>query len=107
MEKKRVVQDFFRQFSEFRRLEFVEPRTKVHRLDEGYAFVPKMRSFIKDPKEEIWRNQSFRVKEVFLRLPTFSTTLQEIRFFLLWFISTFELFQGLFGLKIWFWGCLD
>ena len=42
------IQAFFRQSSEFCRLEFVKPRIKVHRLDEGYAHVPKMRDFIKD-----------------------------------------------------------
>ena len=59
-ERKGEAKGFFRQSTEFRRSEFVEPRTKVHRFDEGYAWVPKTRDFIKDSKEEIWENQSFR-----------------------------------------------
>ena len=77
------IKAFFRRSLEFRTSEFVEPRTKVHRLNEGYTCVPKTRSFTKDPKEEIWGNQSFRVKEVLLTLSTFSTILQKEGFFLL------------------------
>ena len=40
-ERKREVQDLFRRSTEFRRLEFVRPRIKVHHLDEGYAHIPK------------------------------------------------------------------
>ena len=32
-------------------------------LDEGYAWVQKMRGFTEDPKEEIFGNQGFRAKE--------------------------------------------
>ena len=39
--------------SEFCQSEFVEPRVKVHLLDEGYAWVPKRRDFTEDPREEI------------------------------------------------------
>ena len=49
--------------SEFRRSEFIEPRVKVHLLDKDYAYIPKMRNFTKDPKEEISRNQGFWVRE--------------------------------------------
>ena len=55
--RKRENQDFFWRSSEFCRLEFVEPRIKVYRLDKGYAHVQKKkRDFTKDPKEEIWGN---------------------------------------------------
>ena len=53
--------DFLRRFTGFRRSEFVGLRTKVHRLDEGYAWVPKRRNFTKDPDEGIWGNQGLRV----------------------------------------------
>ena len=54
-------------------------KNTVHRLDKGYACVPKTRSFTKDPKEQIWENQRFFFSyEVFLRPPTFSSTLQEV-----------------------------
>ena len=51
--EKKTIQVFFRRSTKFRRSEFVGPRSKVHRLDKGYACVPKMRDFIKNPKEEI------------------------------------------------------
>ena len=43
---------------------------KFHLIDEGYAWVPKMRDLTKYPKEEISRNQFFRDYEVFLRPPS-------------------------------------
>ena len=49
--------------SEFSRSEFIEPRVKVHLLDEGYTYIPKMRDFTKDPKEEVLGNQGFRAGE--------------------------------------------
>ena len=69
-EERKSVKGFFRRSTEFRRSKFVELRTKVHRINQGYTCVPKMRDFTKDPKEKIWRNQSFRVYEVFSRPPT-------------------------------------
>ena len=54
-------QAFFWRSTEFRRSKFVELRIKVHLLDEGYACVQKMRDFTENPKEEIWKNQSFQV----------------------------------------------
>ena len=83
--EKERVQDFFLQSLEFRLSEFVGARTKVHRLDEGYACVPKRRDFTENPKEEIWGNQSFQIKEVFLRPPTFLLHFKRLGFFLLWF----------------------
>ena len=49
--------------SEFRRSEFVEQRVKVHLLDKGYSYIPKMRDFTKDIKEKIYGNQGFRAGE--------------------------------------------
>ena len=56
----------------FCRSEFVEPKVKVYLLNEGYTCVKKKkkRDFTEDPKEEIWKNQSFRDYEVFSRPPT-------------------------------------
>ena len=51
--RKESFQAFFRQSTGFRRLEFIETRTKVHRLDEGYAHILKRKDFTEDPKEEI------------------------------------------------------
>ena len=48
---------------EFRRWEFIKLRVKVHLLYEGYAYIPKMRDFTRDPKEEISRNQGFWARE--------------------------------------------
>ena len=53
-------QNFYLRSTKFHRLEFVGPRTKVHILDEGYAWVPKRRDFNKDPKEEVLGNQIFQ-----------------------------------------------
>ena len=39
--KKLKNENFSLQSKEFRRLEFVGPRMKVHLLDEGYMWVPK------------------------------------------------------------------
>ena len=57
--KEREVQNLFLRSSEFHQSEFVRLRTKVHRLDEGYTCVPKMRDFIEDPKEKIWGKSMF------------------------------------------------
>ena len=40
---------------------FVGPRTKVHRIDGRYAWVPKKRDFTEDPRGEISGNRSFRI----------------------------------------------
>ena len=34
---------------------------KVHRIDEGYAWVPEKRDFIEDPRREILGNQGCQV----------------------------------------------
>ena len=54
------IQALFQRSTEFRRSEFVKPRTKVHRLDERCTWVPKTRDFAEDPKKEILGNQIFR-----------------------------------------------
>ena len=47
-EKKNL--SLFRRSTKFRRSEFVKPKTKVHRLDKGYAWVQKkIRDFSEDP----------------------------------------------------------
>ena len=54
---------FFRRSTKFCRSKFIETKTKVHRLDEVYAHIPKRRDFTKDPKKEISINQRFRARE--------------------------------------------
>ena len=66
----------------FRQSKFIRPRVKVHLLVKGYAYVPKSRDFTKNPKEEIWGKSNARAWEVFLRLPTHSSTLQEVEILL-------------------------
>ena len=44
-------------------MDFVEPRKKVHHIDEGYVWVPKMRGFTKDLKHEFSGNQIFQARE--------------------------------------------
>ena len=47
---------------EFCQSEFVEPRIKIDHHDKGYAYVPKRRDFIEDPKEEFWGKSKFSVR---------------------------------------------
>ena len=41
---------------EFRGSVFVWPRTKVHRIDERYMWVPKKKDFTEDPRWDITLN---------------------------------------------------
>ena len=43
--------------TEIRWSEFVELRTKVHLLNEGYVWVPKTRDFAKDSSEEFGKSK--------------------------------------------------
>ena len=49
-------QNFSLRFTEFHRSEFVGPRTKIHLLDEGYAWVPKTWDFAEDLSEEFGKS---------------------------------------------------
>ena len=60
-ERKRRAKGFLPRSTEFRLSVFVGPRTKVYRIDEGNAWVPRKKDFTKDPRKEISRNRSFRV----------------------------------------------
>ena len=42
---------------------FIEPRTKVHRIDEEYAWVHRKTDFTEDPKNEISGDRIFQVYE--------------------------------------------
>ena len=68
-------------------------KEKVHRIDEGYTWVPRTRDFIEDPRKEI------RKIEVagFRRLSTGASTLQEVGIF-----PTLVYFPCMGGLR----GCL-
>ena len=57
--KKESITTFFLRSLEFRLLEFVESRVKVHLLDESYAWVPKRRGFTEDPRNEFSGNKKF------------------------------------------------
>ena len=46
--------------TELRQSDFVGLRLKVHRLDEGFAWVQKRTDFTEYPNEEISGNQIFR-----------------------------------------------
>ena len=56
-ERKRKAKSFLPRFTEFRRSICVKLRTKVHRIDEGYAWVQKIRDFIEDPREEFGKSK--------------------------------------------------
>ena len=81
-EREKGEEESFQNFSlrstEFRRSEFVEPRTKVHLLDEGYTWILKTLDFTNDSSEELGKSK-VSVLEVSTRLPRVSSTLQEVR----------------------------
>ena len=54
-------QDSFQDLIKFYGSVFVEPRTKVHRINERYAWIPEKRDFVEDPSREISGNRSCRV----------------------------------------------
>ena len=57
-------QNFSLQSMEFRWSEFVGPRTKVHLLDEGYVWVPKIRDFAEDSSEEFGKSKVSGLRSV-------------------------------------------
>ena len=71
MERKERNSNFSLRSTEFRRSEFVGPRTKVHLLDEGYAWVPKTRDFAKDSSYEFGKKRE-------LGLVSFKTIVVEV-----------------------------
>ena len=44
---------FFLRSSELHQLDFVELRTKVHRIDKGYKCILERKDFVEDPNDEI------------------------------------------------------
>ena len=57
-------QNFSLQFMEFRRSEFIGQKTKVHLLDEGYAWVPKTRDFVEDSNKEFEKSKVLSLESV-------------------------------------------
>ena len=55
--RKRRAKSLFSRSTEFRQSEFIGPRTKVHRIDEGYVWVPKTRDFVENPNEEFGKSK--------------------------------------------------
>ena len=56
-ERKRRAKSFLPRSTKYRWSVFVRLRTKVHRIDEGYAWVPKTQDFTEDPNEEIGKSK--------------------------------------------------
>ena len=54
--KKEKYSNFSLRSKEFRRSEFVGPKTKLHLLDEGYVWIPKTPDFTKDSNEEFGKS---------------------------------------------------
>ena len=54
---KRRAKSFLPRSMEFCWSKFVRPRTKVHRIDEGYAWVPKTWDFVEGPNEEFGKSK--------------------------------------------------
>ena len=59
--KERGELSFLPRSTEFCGSVFVGLRTKVHRIDERYAWVHEKRDFAEDPRGEILGNRSCRV----------------------------------------------
>ena len=55
--KKKKSQSFFLRSTKFRHSEFIEPRVKVHLLDEGYAWVPKTWDFAKGSSKKFEKSK--------------------------------------------------
>ena len=74
-ERKMRAKSFLLRSIEYFRLVFVRLRTKVHRIDKGYEWVPRKKYFSEDPGKE------FREIEVFgfRKLPTLVSTLQDAK----------------------------
>ena len=72
-ERRERTQSFSLRSMELHWSVFVGPRTKVHRIYERYALVPRIRDFSKDPRKEM------EIEVIgFRKLPTRSFTLQEV-----------------------------
>ena len=56
-ERGRESSNFSLRSTEIRWLKFVEPRTKVHLLDKGYAWVPKTWDFAEDSNKEFGKSK--------------------------------------------------
>ena len=94
-ERRERAPSFSLRSTELRWSIFVGPRTKVHRIDQGYAWVPRTRDFAEDPRKESREIEVVRLR----RLPNRSSTLQEV-----WILPTLVLvpiFLLIFGLKKW------
>ena len=51
------ISSFSLRSTEFRLSEFVRPRTKVHLLDESYAWILKLLDFTEDSSEEFGKSK--------------------------------------------------
>ena len=50
-------QNFSLRSTEIGWLEFVEPKMKVHLLEEGYAWIPKTRNFVENSSEKFGKSK--------------------------------------------------
>ena len=56
-EEREKSQGFLPRSTEFLRSKFGGPRTKVHRINEGYVWVLKTLDFSKNSNEEFWKSK--------------------------------------------------
>ena len=81
---------------------FIQPRTKDHLSEKGYAWVPKTRDFAEDSSEEFGKSRVSSLGSVH-GLPRATSTLQEVGLLLLWLFSTLRVLwmclasRGMFG----------
>ena len=88
-ERKRRAKSFIPRSTKFRRSKFIGPRTKVHRINEGYARVSKMWDFTEDPNEEFEKSKVSGLGSVHEASKGFFYSPRGREFFLLGFIFHF------------------
>ena len=90
----RRAKSFLLQSMGFRRSEFIGPRTKVHHINKGYAWVPKTWDFTEDPNEEFRKSKVSGLRSVHEASYGFFYAPKGREFFLVGFIFHFRARNG-------------
>ena len=84
-ERRKRAPSFSLRSTELHWSDFVDLRTKVHRIDEGYVWVPRTRDFFKDPRKEIHEINIVKASYPFIYAP------KGMDYFYIGLFSTFRL----------------
>ena len=88
-ERKRRAKSIIPRSTEFRQSKFVGLRTKVHRINEGYTWVPKTQDFVEDPNKEFGKSKVSGLGSAHEASYGFFYALRGREFFLLGLFSIF------------------